>query len=266
MQRLHFALAFIIAALISYPFIEPYLLYANEMELADPDIPEGFDGVRVAFAADLHCGQYVSVERMQYFVKEINSQKPDIILLGGDYIIDGHPDLDQCFAALSDLSAPMGVYGVLGNHEHWEDEDWSRQQLESAGITLLENDGQWISRGGDRIWVGGVGDVWEDEQDMSKMEATEDDFSIIVSHNPDFAEKLSEDTVDMILSGHTHGGQVNLFGLYAPYQTSRYGQKYMRGMVDGPRCPVYVTTGMGVGGAPIRFFARPEIAVFTLRK
>ncbi len=252
--------------IVSYPFIEPYLVAVNEIVIVDEDVPPGFEGTTIAFVADIHCGMWVSPERTRTLVEHVNSLSPDMIILGGDYIDDGSSQITECFKSLSGLSAPLGVYGVLGNHEHWEDVELSKRELTIVGIKLIDNDGLWVDRKGSRIWIGGVGDVYGDIQDTSPIESNtnENDMVIIASHNPDFAHEQDTDLIDLVLSGHTHGGQVSLFGYYAPFQTSKYGNMYMRGLVQAPKTRVYVTTGYGVQALPVRFFARPEIAIIQL--
>jgi len=252
---------------LTYPLVEPYLIGVNDVDFADGDLPGSFDGKTVVFAADFHCGPLFSVERTGDVVRMINSLKPDLILLGGDYIFDDVNYIKPCIGELKNLKAPLGVYGVLGNHEHWADAESSRQALSEAGVTLLDNRAEWVELGGGRIRVGGVGDMWTDVQDIAPTveDAAAGDFAILLSHNPDYAEGLKTDKVDLMLSGHTHGGQVTVFGLWAPVKSTAYG-KYVSGMVDAGGTKVFVTKGIGMAGLPIRFFARPEIVRFHLHK
>jgi predicted MPP superfamily phosphohydrolase len=111
-----------------------------------------------------------------------------------------------------------------------------------------------------------VGDLWEDAQDLASAlgSATVRDAVILLSHNPDFVEGLTDRRVGLVLSGHTHGGQAVLPGYGAPWAPTRYGPKYLRGLVQGPVSRVYVTRGVGTVGPPARFFCRPEIVAITL--
>ena len=117
-----------------------------------------------------------------------------------------------------------------------------------------------------RLRICGVGDLWTDRQNLPAAlgDATERDAVILLSHNPDFAETLEDRRVGLILSGHTHGGQVVLPGFGAPIVPSRYGQKYLHGLVQGPRSQVFISRGVGTVTPPIRFFCRPEIVLITL--
>ncbi len=119
-----------------------------------------------------------------------------------------------------------------------------------------------------RIKIGGVGDMWFDKQylDSTIFDVEEEDFVILVSHNPDFAEKLKTNKVDLILSGHTHGGQISFFGQWSPIIPSKYGQKYRTGVVKTDNTTVIISNGVGTIAPPTRFFVRPQINVITLKK
>jgi len=249
-----------------YSLTEPYLIRVNEVDVVDGDIPEGFDGKTVVFAADIHCGPLFSVGRVRDVVSKINSIRPDIILLGGDYIYSDVKNIKPCVGELKNLKAPLGVYGVLGNHEHWADARLSGQALEEAGVKLLDNRAEWVGSAGGRIRVGGVGDLWTDYQNIAPTveDAAAGDFVILLSHNPDYAWETTTDKIDLMLSGHTHGGQVTLFGLWAPAKNTAHGGNYVSGMADIKGAKVFVTNGVGTTGLPLRFFARPEIVEITL--
>ncbi len=253
---------------VGYAFLEPHWLRVHRINFTHRDVPPGWDGATVAFLSDIHHGPFFSIERVRTVVELTNALTPDLILLGGDYVHREPIYIAPCFEELARLSAPLGVYGVLGNHDHWEDAAETRRQTERVGINLLENRAYWIERNGSRIRVGGVGDLWEDRQDVqATLGGTSDsDFVLLVSHNPDFAEKLKSDGIDLMLAGHTHGGQCSLFGLWAPLVPSNYGQKYRRGWVEGPHVREYVSTGIGTITPPVRFCVRPEIVLFTLSR
>jgi len=254
--------------ILAYMFIEPYWLKITYMEIRDGDIPNSFDGKRIVFVSDIHHGPFFSGKRVRNLVKKINNLNPDIIFVGGDYVEKGGQYIKPCFEELSGLKAPLGKYGVLGNHDYYRNGDLVRQSMREAGITLLDNADLWITYGSGRIKVCGVGYF---KRYLKPIESylkgvSEDDFVVLLSHDPDYAENIRNYKVDIVLSGHTHGGQVTLFGLWAPYIPSIYGQKYRTGMVDTGYTRVYVSTGVGTSGIPVRFFARPEIVVFELVK
>jgi predicted MPP superfamily phosphohydrolase len=266
-RKLVFLLASFCLLCIIYSFIEPYMIRVNSFEFEDPDVPPSFDGKKIVFIADVHCGPLFSVARTRGLVERINGLNPDLIFLGGDYILDDVRYIHPCIGEFKGFEAPLGVYGVLGNHEHWADAEISRDALVDAGVTLVDNSAEWIMIGDDKVRIGGVGDVWEDVQDTRPTldVVGEDDFVILLSHNPDYAEEIRDDKIDLMLAGHTHGGQVTFFGWWTPVKTTAFGEKYVSGMVDTGYVRVFVTNGVGMAGLPVRFFAPPEIVEITLR-
>ncbi len=253
--------------LLAYSLMEPYWLEVKSIDIIDQDIPKSFDGKKIVFVSDIHHGPYFSIERVNELVEKINGVNPDIIILGGDYVRQDSRYIAPVFEELKNLNATIGKFGVLGNHDHWEGAELTRQGMKNAGIKILDNNAEWISINGEKIKVGGVGDLWTDLQDMNPTinDTKEEDFVILVSHNPDYAEEIKTDKIDLVLSGHTHGGQVTLFGLWAPSIPSRYGQKYRTGIVDTKFTKVVISNGVGMVGLPVRFFARPEIIIIILK-
>ena len=141
----------------------------------------------------------------------------------------------------------------------------SQAALAEAKLPDLNNTGVWIERSGARLRICGVGDLWTDHQDLETAlgDATESDAVLLLSHNPDFVETIRDRRVGLVLSGHTHGGQIVVPGYGAPVVPSRYGQKYLYGLVEGPCCRVFVTRGVGTVTPPVRFFCRPEVVLIT---
>ena len=267
-RRIIWTIVIGMSLLLGYMMIEPFWLRVTPVTIRNSGIPASFDGVTIAFLADMHRGPGTSLRQISRAVRMTNAQHPDMILLGGDYASRRPIYIKPCFAALAKLHAPLGVYGVLGNHDHWIDADLTRQAMADARIENIDNRALWIHKGKARIRLGGVGDLWTDTQDIDATidEASPDDFVILVSHNPDVAETLQTDKVDLMLSGHTHGGQVTWFGRWAPQTCSAYGQKYRTGLVQAPHTKVLISNGIGVGLFRVRFFCRPEIVLITLRR
>lgn len=254
--------------LVAYAFLEPYWLTVREVRIVDPDVPEAFDGARIAFLTDIHHGPYFSLARVKNAVVTTNRLQPDIILLGGDYVFEDAQYIVPCFSELAKLEATIAAFGVLGNHDHWQDAVLTSKSMVEAGIEWVNNSAVWVERDGQRIKIGGVGDLWEGSQDIAPTiaDVTEEDFVILVSHNPDYVEMMATRKVDLVFSGHTHGGQVTFFGLWAPFVPSLYGQKYRTGTVNTGFTTVIISNGVGTITPPIRFFARPEIVLVQLER
>jgi predicted MPP superfamily phosphohydrolase len=271
--RAGICIVLLVAVTLAYGFGETYRLDVKEYAFTSADLPKSFDGTRVVFLTDIHRGRFFSQERVADLVDRVNALQPDLIVLGGDYVRADVGYEASCFTELARLQAPLGRFAVLGNHDYGEhDDDASTpdqaiREADSAGITLLRNEGAWIERNGGRIRIGGVGDYEEDVPRLAPAlgDARPEDFVLLLSHNPDFSESLPSGAVDLTLSGHTHGGQVSIFGLWAPYVPSDYGQKYRTGIVSNGATTVIVSNGIGTSTIPpIRILVRPQIVVVTL--
>jgi predicted MPP superfamily phosphohydrolase len=177
-------------------------------------------------------------------------------------------------AELARLKARIGTVAVLGNHDWWQDGDLTQQTFHQVGIPLLDNNRLIVTparrlanTGTEGLALCGVGDLWEDKQDYRRaLDGLPARMPrLLLSHNPDVAEEIafirSGLRVDLMLSGHTHGGQVHIPLLGTPIVPSQYGQKYAHGLVQGPACPVFISRGIGVSRLPLRIGVSPEVAV-----
>ncbi len=231
-----------------------------------PRLPRAFDGTTVAFLTDIHHGPFTSLDYVRSVVRTTLALRPDMILLGGDYSLKDGKYIAPCFDVLAGLTAPLGVYGVLGNHDYWHGMEETKEGFKRAKIGELTNRGVWLERAGARFRVCGVDDMWMGKVDMAAAlgDSTPADTCLVVSHNPDVAEKLRDVRVGLMLSGHTHGGQV-VFPGGAPFVPSNYGSKYLHGTCQAPATTVYVSRGLGCTSIPIRFGSRPELTLVTLK-
>ncbi len=254
-------------ALASYGMFEAGWLKVERPVLPLPHLPRSFDGLRVAFLSDIHHGPYTQIDYLTSIVRTTLALKPELILLGGGYTYQGSQYVAPCFEALAALSAPLGVFAVLGNHDYSSGLIATQQAMFAAGITELTNRGIWLERGAARLRLGGVDDLWFGQPDAGKAvgDAKPEDAVLLVSHNPDFAERLRDSRVGLMLSGHTHGGQAVAPVAGAPFVPSRYGEKYLKGRVQAPTTTVYVSRGLGTVVSPMRFGSRPELTLLTLR-
>lgn len=255
-----------LGALGCWPFLEAKWCRVRPVTVSFPRLPRAFDGLRVAFLSDIHHGPFVPLAYVRRVVEMTNFLEPDLICLGGDYVHHSAEYIAPSLRCLGKLRARLGVHAVLGNHDHWEGATETRGALAQAGFADQTNRGEWIRRGTDRLRIGGVGDLWEDRQDLvAALEDTrEEEAALLLSHNPDYIDSIHDRRVGLVLSGHTHGGQVAIPGLGAPVVPSQHGQKYVSGLVSGPKVQGFVTCGVGTIGPPVRLGCRPEIALITL--
>jgi predicted MPP superfamily phosphohydrolase len=251
---------------------EPASLQVRRHELVLPGWPADHRPLTVALLADLHTGApWQGLDTLAAIVETTNALRPDLVLLAGDFVIHGVLGGDfvppeESAPVLGRLAAPLGVYAVLGNHDHWLDAARVGAALQAAGIPVLEDQALRIEREGGAFWLVGLKDCWERDCDPARALAQLTDGSPVLAftHNPDLFATLP-DRFALVMAGHTHGGQVALplFGrLIVP---SRYGQRYAHGLVVEQGRQLFVTTGIGTSILPVRFGVPPEIALLTLR-
>ena len=222
-------------------------------------------GLRLAVVSDLHYGLFVWGAYAARVVRLVNAQRPDVICLPGDLINGPRKDLRPFIQAMARMRAPLGKFACLGNHEYSTGVPSAASALRQAGVNLLVNARQRIAVDGNELVIAGLDDHRMGRPDLATALAGLDDGLpvILLCHNPDHAESLDGDTrVDLMLSGHTHGGQIVICGRALSTQTVY--RKYCSGMVAGPHCPVYISRGVGVVGVPLRVACRPEIPIFRL--
>ena len=185
-KKMIFYSIILLIALFTYSLCEPYWLKIKRVNITDKDIPGSFDGTKIAFISDIHHGPFFSRNRVRSLVGKVNELDPDIIILGGDYVHRDPAYIAPCFDELKNLKADTGKFGVLGNHDHWEGAALTRECMKKSEITLLDNQAGWIRKGSEKIKIGGVGELWEDAQDIYPTihDVKEEDFVILVSHNP----------------------------------------------------------------------------------
>lgn len=241
------------------------------------DLPQELDGLRVVHLTDIHHGPWFPIESVEALVARTNQLKPDIVALTGDFVANSSRYIEPVAMALAELKPGIGSVAVMGNHDWWEGGEKMRAALESVSIPVIDNNRLVLTRGRKLVEkaeaglaLAGVGDAWEDVVDFEgalgglppRMPR------VVLAHNPDCAEdrKLLEagHRIDLMLSGHTHGGQVCFPANGNPMLPRMRKSRYSRGLVMGPVCPVYISRGIGTAGVPVRVGVSPEIAVFDL--
>ena len=247
--------------------IEPQWLSIERIEVPLARLPRELDGFTIAQLSDLHLGPYIGVAEIRSAVEATNQLQPDAIVLTGDYVTREADLMDECAHELSALTAPDGVYAVLGNHDHWSSPEHIARALEENSIPVLMNDAVPIDRNGARMWIAGVDDVWQRRADLDaalrRVPTTE--ATVLLAHEPDYAELAKRYPIDLQLSGHSHGGQVRLPFYGAPI-LPYLGKKYPIGLERADALTVYTNRGIGVVSPPVRFNCRPEITLLTLRQ
>ncbi|OLP53608.1 metallophosphoesterase [Rhizobium rhizosphaerae] len=249
-----------------------------------PRLPNWPDGLRLRLVllADFHaCDPWMSAARIASIAEKANSLQGDMVLLLGDFLsgmrlCTGHVPPEDWAAALSGLSAPLGVHAILGNHDWADDHEamargkgplLAQRALEGIGVPVYDNRAVSFEKDGHRFWLAGLGDQIGPLRPMDDLPGTlaqvsDDAPVILMAHEPDIFPGVPA-RVAITLSGHTHGGQIRLFGR-SPFVPSRFGSRYIRGhIIEGGR-HLIVSAGLGMSGIPVRFGAPPEIVVVEL--
>ena len=251
---------------------EPSRLIQRQYDIALNPWPSSCDGLKIAVIADLHVGSpYNDLKRLTEAVRTVSQSKPDVILLGGDYVIHSvvggsMVEPESIAKALGKLEATSGVYSVLGNHDWWFDGERIKQALEDVGIPVLEDEAVEVEHHECRFWLVGISDYWERAHDIEKaFKAVPNDGSVLVlTHNPDvFVDVPSRASVTF--AGHTHGGQVKLPFLGSPVTMSKYGQRFGVGHIEENGKNLFVTPGLGTSILPVRFRVPPEVSLVVLQ-
>jgi predicted MPP superfamily phosphohydrolase len=254
-------------------FIEPrFCLLERTAEAHPRGWPKELDGLRVALISDLHAGSpYVGTARIKGLVERVNAAKPDLIVLLGDYVIQGvaggtFMPPEDIAGLLKELKAPLGVYAVLGNHDWWLDGPRVRDALAGRGIKVLENEAVRLERGGRAFRLLGLADQIERKPDtVAPLKGVPESEPVIaLVHEPDYFPEIPE-RIALTLAGHTHGGQVRLPIAGSLIVPSDYGQRFVRGLIKEGGRLLYVTTGVGTSIIPVRFGVPPEYVILTLR-
>lgn len=237
-------------------------------EFAHRDVPVAFDGCRLAFVSDLHYKSLLKEKGLEDITRLLNDLQVDALLIGGD-LHEGCQYVPAVIAALGGVRTSMGTYAVLGNNDYEACYEDIVNEMKLQGIHLLEHQVDTLKRGNEQILIAGVRDPFNLEQNGKSptLSLAPDDFVILLTHTPDYAEDVPVTHADLVLAGHTHGGQVTLFGLYAPIVPSHYGQRFLKGVkTNSVGQPIIITNGIGTSNKNVRLFAPSEVVVITLRR
>lgn len=232
-----------------------------------PDVPKAFDGFRIAFISDLHYKSLLGEKGLNTLVNLLIAQKPDVLLMGGDYQ-EGCEFVEPLFAALSKVKTPMGTFGVLGNNDYERCHDDIIRTMQKYGMHVLEQKVDTLRKNGQQIILAGVRNPFDlaTNGKSPTLALSPKDFVVLLVHTPDYIEDVSVANTDLALAGHTHGGQVRIFGV-APIKNSHFGDRFLTGLVrNSAKIPMIVTNGIGTSQMPIRLGAPSEIVMITLHR
>ncbi|MDB5524625.1 MAG: ykuE [Rhizobium sp.] len=275
-----------------YPVVEAMATpRVTRFQLTPPNWTPGLR-LKIVALADLHaCDPWMTADRIKAICDQANALEPDITLLLGDYVAGMRAVIDYVHSsewskAMAGLRAPLGVHAILGNHDYWEDLAFQRdpsimgfaeKALRDVGIPVYVNQSVRLEKDGHPFWLAGLGDQMAlrpgrqfdrlsfggiDNLPATLGQVTDMNPVILLAHEPDIFTQISQ-RVSLTLSGHTHGGQINLFG-WTPVSASRYSRRYLGGHIEEAGSHIIVSRGLGCTGLPIRFGSWPEILQIEL--
>lgn len=258
--------------------MEPDHPRLERVEIRLEKLPSSLDGFTIAQLSDFHYDPYFSITPIQAAIRMVNELKPDLIALTGDFVTmplfesrrhlnrQAHAAADPCAELLRYLGAPHGVFAVLGNHDNSYGPEGVTESLQARGISVLRNRCVAIEKDGRRFWLAGVEDVlgWKADLNKALRGVASGEATVLLCHEPDFADVACRHDIGLQISGHSHGGQVRLpvaGALYLP----PLGKKYPWGLRRLGSMQLYTNCGIGTVNLPIRLNCPPEVTLFTLR-
>ncbi len=256
--------------------VEPRRMVIERLEVRLRRLPPAFDGFRIAQISDIHYGPNMTSGFVREAVEEVNKLQAELVVLTGDFVShplgkpSGPEGAEQyappCAEALSGLRADYGRFAVLGNHDHWNHPAIVRKALEAAGFPVLRNQAVALEKEHTRLWLAGVDDVMEQKADLdgALKSVPAEEATLLLAHEPDYADYAASFPVDLQLSGHSHGGQVRVPWMGAPI-LPRLARKYPMGLYRVGKLQLYTNRGLGVVNPPVRLNCPPEITLVTLR-
>lgn len=245
-------------------FAETASISVEKIKLFLPRLPKEFEGFRVVQLTDIHHSPFVDRHQVSRAVAMANELQGDLVVLTGDYISHEPEYIEPVAELLSALESKNGIYAVLGNHDHWTDAKAMTEALRARSITVFVNQGAYFTRGDAKIWICGVDDFLAQAEDLpaALKGAQKSDFKLLLAHNPVILPRAADASVDLVLSGHTHGGQVRFRptreGLFRP------STRRAAGLFTRKTTQMYISRGLGTVVLPFRYQCPPEITLLEL--
>ena len=228
-------------------------------------LPKALEGFRIVQLSDIHHSPFTGSAQVERAIEAANSLDADIIALTGDYVSHERSYISPCATMLGRLRARHGVYAILGNHDHWTDAALITDLFQLAGIRMLINEGMRFSARGASFWLAGVDDTMVGLEDLPLALAgsSRDEMKLLLAHNPIILRRAARAGVDLVLSGHTHGGQVTWRSERSA--SGRPRRRLLKGLGRQGQTQIYVSRGLGTSVLPIRYGCPPEVSLLELR-
>lgn len=270
------ATAGVAAIALDSTLLEPNRPRVVRCELALRRWPERLDGFKIVLLSDFHYDHRFSVHPLHAAISLVNDLHPDLIVFAGDFVSMPLFDADEekgaagaepCARLLRQMQAPHGSWAVMGNHDYYTNPEIVTAALQAEGIQVLANESAVIEMNGARFWLAGVNDVQSQTADLQQTlhSVPGDEATILLAHEPDYADEVARFPVDLQLSGHSHGGQVRI-PFVGPLYLPVLARKYVLGLYQIGALSLYTNAGLGTVGLAVRWNCPPEVTLLTLRR
>ena len=249
---------------VRYALAEANSLSVEKINIRLERLPKKLDGFRLVHLSDIHHSPFTSLEHISKAVAVANSLKPDMFVLTGDYVSHESEYIEPVAEVLGRLDAEFGTFACLGNHDHWTDAELVTDSFRAADIKVLVNEGERFEAGGAAFWLAGVDDYMVGKTDLpaALRGSYPDEMKMLLAHNPVIIRQAARYGVDVIFSGHTHGGQVKLRDDEKQVFSKR---RLKNGLHRRKDSQIYITRGIGTVVVPIRYQCPPEISLIELK-
>lgn len=239
----------------------------ERIEVAITGLDPSFDGYRIAQLSDLHIGGMTPRSWGERWARAANRLAPDLTVVTGDMVTNGiefHKDIAE---VIGSLQAKDGVFASMGNHDYFGEGEPLATLLANRGVRVLRNEGAVLTRDDGRMYLAAIDDTWtrRDDMDLALAGRPAGLATVLLAHDPDRFRDAAKRDVDLVLSGHTHGGQVALPFFARHVTLSKLSHHYHLGVYTRGKSTLYVNPGLGTTGPPIRLGVAPKIALITLR-
>lgn len=226
-------------------------------------LPKEFDGLRIVHLSDIHHSPFTNLEFIERAVEVARALKPDMFVLTGDFVSHETEYIAPVAEVLGGLGSEFGTFACLGNHDHWTNGEMVAEELRGAGIRVLNNEGFRFAARGASFWLSGVDDLMVGKTDVEAAldGARQSEFKLLLAHNPAIIRQAAKYGVDLMFSGHTHGGQVKL----RDEEKRILPRRPSSGLHRRLDTQVYITRGIGTVVVPFRYRCPPEISLLELR-
>ncbi len=240
----------------------------NRLRLHYPNLPAGLNGFRIVQLSDIHSGIYMTEQQMRDIFHLANEQHPDLVAITGDFVDNSPSEIPALYRTITDLKAGYGVYGCLGNHDHYASAPLVSSALRQQGVNVLTNDRRTLRINGESLTLLGVDDSEAGTPNATRIDQAVqntpgDSFRMLLSHRPDLFNDARDRGIDLTLAGHTHGGQIGFEVMGVPFYPIHLFHEYAKGLYEIGDQKLYVNVGIGMVGVPVRM-VRPELTVIEL--